>query len=491
MERAGHLRDARRHVQRPREGEPGTFQDAIERLGHLARLGVNAVQVMPAAEFAGDVSWGYNPAHIFAVESSLRRPGGRCKAFVDAAHARGIAVILDVVYNHFGPSDLDLWQFDGWSGERQGRHLLLQRLARRDALGRHPPRLRPRRGAPVHPRQRAAVARRVPRRRPALRHDALHPQRPRRRATAATTWPRAGACCSGSTTRSASRFPGTHHHRRGPAATTPRSPPDRRRRRRLRRAVGRRVRPPDPRGADRAATTRSATWRRSPTRIAHRYNGDAFQRVVYTGVHDEVANGKRARPARDRPGRSRRDCAAQKRSTLGGGAGVHRPRHPDAVPGPGVPAGRAGSATPCRSTGTRARRFRGIVRLYRDLIRLRLNRGGFTRGLTGRARRGPPHRRGSRRWSPSTAGTRRSGRRRRRRRQLPATSRARPTASAFRGPATGGCGSIPTGRATAEDFTGQPSGDAEAIKQECDGHPWSAEIAVGTYSVLIFSQDRG
>jgi 1,4-alpha-glucan branching enzyme len=99
---------------RPDEDTPGTFADAVEKFDHLRRLGVNVIQIMPAMEFAGDVSWGYNPAHIFAIESAYGGPGA-FKDFVKAAHASGFAVILDVVYNHFGPSDLDLWRFDGWS----------------------------------------------------------------------------------------------------------------------------------------------------------------------------------------------------------------------------------------------------------------------------------------------------------------------------------------------------------------------------------------
>jgi 1,4-alpha-glucan branching enzyme len=66
------------------------------------------------AEFGGDFSWGYNPAHIFAVESSYGGPQG-FKEFVKAAHKIGLGVILDVVYNHFRPCDLNLWQFDGWN----------------------------------------------------------------------------------------------------------------------------------------------------------------------------------------------------------------------------------------------------------------------------------------------------------------------------------------------------------------------------------------
>ena len=69
---------------------------------------------MPPFEFAGDVSWGYNPAHLFSIESSYGGPDA-FKRFIQAAHREAIAVIVDVVYNHIGPSDLDLWRFDGWS----------------------------------------------------------------------------------------------------------------------------------------------------------------------------------------------------------------------------------------------------------------------------------------------------------------------------------------------------------------------------------------
>ncbi len=92
----------------------GTFDAARRRLPYLERLGVSAVQVMPPFEFAGDISWGYNPAHLFAIESGYGGPDA-FKRFVRDAHAHGIAVIVDVVYNHLGPSDLDLWRFDGWS----------------------------------------------------------------------------------------------------------------------------------------------------------------------------------------------------------------------------------------------------------------------------------------------------------------------------------------------------------------------------------------
>jgi 1,4-alpha-glucan branching enzyme len=95
-------------------GRPGTLDGVRRRLAYLRELGVGAIQLMPPYEFAGDRSWGYNPAFPFAVESSYGPPDD-LKALVRDAHSAGIAVILDVVYNHLGPSDLDLWQFDGWS----------------------------------------------------------------------------------------------------------------------------------------------------------------------------------------------------------------------------------------------------------------------------------------------------------------------------------------------------------------------------------------
>lgn len=93
---------------------PGTFDEVIPQLPYLADLGINAIQIMPVAQFSGDYSWGYNPAQPFAVEAAIGGPQGLYQ-FVKAAHAVGIGVILDVVYNHFGPDGLDLWRFDGWT----------------------------------------------------------------------------------------------------------------------------------------------------------------------------------------------------------------------------------------------------------------------------------------------------------------------------------------------------------------------------------------
>jgi 1,4-alpha-glucan branching enzyme len=93
---------------------PGTFDEIVPKLPYLHDLSINAIEIMPVLEFPMSFSWGYNPSDPFAVESALGGPQG-LQRFVKAAHALGIAVILDMVYNHFGPGDLDLWRFDGWS----------------------------------------------------------------------------------------------------------------------------------------------------------------------------------------------------------------------------------------------------------------------------------------------------------------------------------------------------------------------------------------
>ena len=80
----------------------GTFLAAIDKLQHLVDLGVTAIQLMPIADFAGRRNWGYDGVLPYAPDSSYGRPED-LKALVEAAHIRGIMVLLDVVYNHFGP----------------------------------------------------------------------------------------------------------------------------------------------------------------------------------------------------------------------------------------------------------------------------------------------------------------------------------------------------------------------------------------------------
>lgn len=76
-----------------------TFKGLIDRLDYIQNLGVNAIELMPITEFEGNQSWGYNPTLYFAMDKSYGKAEDM-KAFVDACHQRGIAVILDMVFNH-------------------------------------------------------------------------------------------------------------------------------------------------------------------------------------------------------------------------------------------------------------------------------------------------------------------------------------------------------------------------------------------------------
>jgi malto-oligosyltrehalose trehalohydrolase len=80
----------------------GTFAAAEGKLDHLAELGITAIELMPLADFPGKRGWGYDGVLPYAPESAYGTPD-ELKSFIAAAHRRGIAVMLDVVYNHFGP----------------------------------------------------------------------------------------------------------------------------------------------------------------------------------------------------------------------------------------------------------------------------------------------------------------------------------------------------------------------------------------------------
>ncbi|AKT50310.1 malto-oligosyltrehalose trehalohydrolase [Arsenicicoccus sp. oral taxon 190] len=88
----------------------GTFDAAIERLDHLVELGVTTIEIMPVATFPGVHNWGYDGVALFAVHEPYGGPAG-LQRLVDAAHGRGLAVCLDVVYNHFGPDGNYLAEF--------------------------------------------------------------------------------------------------------------------------------------------------------------------------------------------------------------------------------------------------------------------------------------------------------------------------------------------------------------------------------------------
>jgi maltooligosyltrehalose trehalohydrolase len=88
----------------------GTFDGVIRKLPHLVDLGVDVVELLPVNEFPGERGWGYDGADLFAPQHTYGGPDG-LKRLVDAAHAAGIAVVMDVVYNHLGPAGNYLGEF--------------------------------------------------------------------------------------------------------------------------------------------------------------------------------------------------------------------------------------------------------------------------------------------------------------------------------------------------------------------------------------------
>ena len=365
---------------RPAEGQPGTFSDAIERLNHLRRLGVNAVQIMPAMEFAGDVSWGYNPAHIFAVESAYGGPSG-FRDFVRAAHDLGIAVILDVVFNHFGPSDLDLWQFDGWSENEKGGIYFYNDWRSTTPWG------------DTRPDYGRTEVRQF------IRDNALYWLEEFQldglrwdmtlyiRNVVGDEGDPGDALPDG---WSLMQWVNNEIRERLPGRIT--IAEDLRNQASITGAPGHGgagfgaqwdaqfVHPirevliaPDDEHRSMAAVAHA---------LSHHYNGDPFQRVVYTESHDEVANGKARIVHEIAPG-DPSHWAAQKRSTLGAALMLTAPGIPMLFQGQEFLQGEWFQDT-VPLDWDQSDDFRGIVRLYRDLIRLRLNRAGVTRGLLGR-----------------------------------------------------------------------------------------------------------
>ena len=97
---------------------PGTFDTVIEKLDYLQSLGITAIELLPVTSMMDDTGWGYAPTHLFSIENAY---GGRHELMrlVKEAHSHNMAVIIDIVYNHLAPNN-EVWQFDGWHEADQG-----------------------------------------------------------------------------------------------------------------------------------------------------------------------------------------------------------------------------------------------------------------------------------------------------------------------------------------------------------------------------------
>ena len=97
--------------------ERGTFESAIAQLDELRDLGVTALELMPVAQFPGSRNWGYDEVYSYAPQDSYGGPEG-LKRLVNACHERGMAVVLDVVYNHVGPEGNYVSEFGPYFTEK-------------------------------------------------------------------------------------------------------------------------------------------------------------------------------------------------------------------------------------------------------------------------------------------------------------------------------------------------------------------------------------
>ncbi|AYA38746.1 DUF3459 domain-containing protein [Hymenobacter oligotrophus] len=362
----------------PDAERPGTFLDVIERLPYLQKLGINCIEVMPATEFPGSRSWGYNPSHPFALETDYGGPLA-FKQLVKAAHQHGIAVVLDVVYNHFGPGDLDLWQFDGWH-ENEGGGIYFYNDWRGETPWGHN---RPDYGRPEvrqYIRDNALFwleEYRVD----GLRADAIaHVRNVDGSTDPARDLPDGWSLMRWINEEIRERMPwkitiaedllGNEYITRAPeddgqgfAAQWDA-------------AFVNRVR-------DALITQHDADRDLGAVAesLLQRYNNDAFQRVIYTESHDEVANGKSRVPEEIMPGEAAH-WFPKKRAALGAVLVFTAPGIPMIFQGQEfLQDGFFSDEHPL--DWRRAQEHRGLVHLYRDLIALRRNLHGYSAGLLG------------------------------------------------------------------------------------------------------------
>ncbi len=360
-------------------GGPGTFAGVQEKLPYLRELGVNAIQLMPPMEFAGGFSWGYNPSLPFAIESDYGIPAD-LKRLVKAAHEAGIAVILDVVYNHMGPSDLDLWQFDGWQENNNGG-IYFYNDHRAETPWGH---TRPDYGRPEV--------------RQFLRDNALmwlqeyHIDGLRWDATAFIRDVRGNDTDPGSELPQGwSLMQWINHEMKGHSPGKISIAEDLRNNEWLVKSEGEGgagfgaqwdsqfvhpVREAIITGKDEHRNMEAVSQA-----LTHRYNNGAFSRVIYTESHDEVANGKARVPEEIWPGNSEH-WFAKKRSSLGAVLVLTAPGIPMIFQGQEFLEDKWFSDTDPLDW-QRAQRLANFVQLYRDLIHLRRNNAGHTKGLTG------------------------------------------------------------------------------------------------------------
>ncbi len=363
----------------PTDSKAGSFYTALEHLPYLRDLGINVVEIMPPMEFQGGISWGYNPALPFAIESEYGGPHA-LQTFVNAAHQHGIGVIIDVVYNHFGPSDLDLWRFDGWYEDGYGGIYFYNDWRAETPWG------------DTRPDYGRREVREYLRDNALMWLETYHLDGFRWDSTAYIrhVWgapgDQAGALPDGWRTM---RWINEEIKAHSPFAFSVAE--DMRQDERITTRTEEGGAGFDAQWDDvfvksvRGPLTELEDAARDLGRIKDvlltRFGGDVFNRVVYTESHDEVANGKARLPEEIWPGHAT-SWFSKKRSTLGAAIVLTAPGIPMLFQGQEFLEDRwFDDRDPL--DWRRAEALPGMVQLYRDLVHLRRNSAGTTRGLTG------------------------------------------------------------------------------------------------------------
>jgi 1,4-alpha-glucan branching enzyme len=359
-------------------GGTGNWSTAMDRLDYLASVGVNMLEVLPPGQFPGSYSWGYSQWFPFAPASQYGS-SNEMKAFVDAAHARGIGVIVDTVHNHYS-TNTPLRCFDGECFSAQGIYFytdwrLDSGFGPRPDYGRpqirdyivdntlmwlndyHADGLRWDSTLNIRTGVRAGVRTAIPDGWALLQriNNTVHAQSSEKIMVAEDL--QNDARLTRSTPSGGAGFdsqwdPQFHGSLRAALITT---------------------------------TDSSRDMNSLRNAILHSYNGTASHRVIYTENHDEVSphHRKNRLPTEISPS-SPEDYWAKKRSTLGAGILMTSPGIPMLFMGQeflettGFPFQRAQAID-----WTRPDRFSGILQMYRDLISLRKNSNGVSAGLTG------------------------------------------------------------------------------------------------------------
>jgi 1,4-alpha-glucan branching enzyme len=458
-------------------GVAGTWNEARAKLPELANLGINMIEIMPPAEFAGDFSWGYNPAYPFAPESAYGAPDD-AKGFIDTAHGLGIGVIIDVVHNHWGPGDLGMWAFDGETFGSGGIYFYTD-WRRETPWGPRPDYGRSEVRDFIVDNARMWLD--------AYRADGLRwDSTPNIHSVGNMPNPEGWSILQRIGDEVARKAPWktliAEDLRNDPMITRPVSE----------RGAGF-TSQWDPRfiypirDAILAQQDSQRSMASVRDAISANFDGLMTRRVIYTESHDDVANGRQRNPEMIWPGNAS-SLPSRKRSTLAAAI---------ALTSPGTPMLFQGQE--CLESGdfrdtvavdwSKCTRFRGIRKMYSDLVGLRRNLSGKTAGLTG-DHVNVHHINDSdkviayHRWDRGGA-------------QddviVVANFSSRALPSYGIGLPRGGRWKIrfnSDDRVYSPDFGGMPSTEVQAMAEGRDGLAFYGSVALGPYSIVILSQDR-